>query len=64
MLRVDSSRGAEVAGARVAGGECVALRDGDRFAPFTGGSGARGPSVSVRFDAHHGVVHTVRFTSE
>lgn len=54
MLRADSSRGGDVAGVHVPAGESVALENGDRFA-------AGGAGVSVRFEAHHGTVHTVVF---
>lgn len=60
MLRADSSRGGELAGAHIASGACAPLRDGDVFRPH---GRARGAGVEVRFDAHHGVVHTVRFSA-
>ena len=60
MLRADSESGGRLNNSHLSRGESAPLADGDRFSPH---SRAQGGAVEVRFEAHHGVVHTVQMTA-
>lgn len=60
MLHVQSERGAFVNDRRVARGEAVHLKDGDRFSPIPRDTGPL--SVAICFEEHHGVVESITMT--